>query len=123
MSWSDYLLPSSAQTSDEAAANLDRQTALFNARLAAREQDGTISDQQDASAHAFITGVKLEDQDAAAAQGFAEGWAQGWDNLKQTAKDATSALSPAIWGIVVLAGVGLFVWAGGLGIIKGVLKK
>lgn len=123
MAWSDIFLPSTAQTPEEAQANLDRQTALFNSRLAARQAAGTISDQQAADYQSFIGGVSLEDQNAAASAGFVEGLKESAGNLWSGVKDAVGSLSPAIWGIVVLAFVALFIWAGGLGIIKGILKK
>jgi hypothetical protein len=123
MAWSDIFLPSSAQTPEEAQANLDRQTALFNSRLAAREAAGTISDERDADYQRFIGGVALDDQNAAAGAGFVEGLKESTGNLWSGVKDAVGGLSPAIWGVVVLVIVGLFIYAGGLGLIRGILKK
>lgn len=124
MSWiSDIFLPNTAQTSDEATANLARQQAQFNERLAAREAAGTISDSKDSEYHAFIGGTSLVNQDAAALEGFQQGWAEGFNNLKSTAQDAIKSVSPAIWGVVVLALIGLFLYAGGLGLVRGILKR
>lgn len=123
MRWSDIFLPDTAQTSDEATANLARQQALFNERLAAREAAGTISADKDADYRAFIGGTSLADQDAAALEGFQEGWAQGFNNLKSSAGDIIKSVSPAIWGVVVIALIGLFLYAGGLGLIRGILKR
>jgi hypothetical protein len=122
-SWSDIFLPSTSQSYDEGQANLAAQQDLYRQRLAARESAGTISPSQDASYTDFISSVHLDNQNAAAAEGFTSGLSDSFNGLVTGGGSLLSKLSPSIWGIVVLAGIGLFIWAGGLGIIKGILAR
>lgn len=121
--WSDIFLPNTSQTYDEGTANLAREKELYNQRLAAREAAGTISDSKDADYHNFISSAYLDNQDAAAAEGFTSGFGDAFSGLLGKGKSALSNLSPGIWGLVALALVALFIWAGGLGLIKGILKR
>ena len=81
MAWSDFFLPSGAQTADEQQANLDRQKQQYEDALARRQAAGTISVQDLAKDQEYVTGVQLDSQNAAAAQGFVEGAQEGFQNV------------------------------------------
>lgn len=133
MAWSDIFLPSGAQTADEQQANYERQQKLLADRLAARDAAGTLSaDQQ--QFYTSNTGP-LEDQNAAAAAGFVEGAQEGLNNVLQAPGKVVGAVGSGagtlLWGVlknipwwVWLGGLGaLFVWLGGLELIRGSLAK
>ena len=131
MSWSDIFLPSSAQTPDEAAANLERERKLYNERLAAREAAGTVTPEQATTLSDYVNSVSLDNQDAAAAAGFEEGAKEGLNNVLNAPGNLIGAvgsgLSQTVWGIlknipwwIYLVGLGaLFVWMGGLTLLRG----
>src|SRR5882672_9630991 len=104
MSWSDIFLPSSAQTYDEAKANLARQKAQYQAALDRRVEEGTIAPDVAARNQAYVDNVALEDQDAAAAAGFQEGASQGFNNVKDFFSKAFGLIPWQAWviGAVVL---------------------
>ena len=134
MAWSDFFLPSGAQTADEAEANAARQKALLEERLAARQAEGTLSDDQAARYQSELM-LAMNDQNAAAWEGFKEGAAEGLNNVLNAPGKVVgavgSSLSQAVWGVlknipwwVWLVGLGaLFVWMGGLSLLRGRLAR
>src|SRR5882672_8731701 len=99
MSWSDIFLPSSAQTYDEAQANLARQKAQYQAALDRRLEEGTIAPDVAARNQAYVDNVALENQDAAAAAGFKEGLSDGLGNIKDALSKAFSLIPWQAWVI------------------------
>lgn len=134
MSWSDFFLPAGAQTSAEQAANYERQQAEFNRRLAERQAAGDLEPDQ---LERYLAGQSdpLLDQDAGAWQGAREGAAAGWNNVLNAPGRAVGAVTDAagqsLAGVLknipfwlwLAAGAALFVWMGGLGLVRGRLAK
>jgi hypothetical protein len=131
---SDIFLPDTAQTSSEQADNYARQQAEFNRRLAARQTGGDISQEQ---VDRYMSGQTdpLLSQDAAAWEGAQEGAAEGWNNVLDAPGRAVGAITDStgqalagvlknipFWLWLVAAGA-LFVWMGGLSLLKGRLAR
>lgn len=129
MSWlSDIFIPSTSQTSAEQAANYAAQQAEYQRRLQARQEAGTLP------ADYIYAGGQLEVQDQAAWEGFQEGAAEGAANvgtfltdtlpgtvnktISATVGSVFSAIPVSLW---LLAAVALFVWMGGLTVLRGKL--
>jgi len=135
MAWSDFFLPSSAQTASEQQANFDAQQAAYQAALARRQAAGTLTTQQAQNAADYAASLQLDSQDAAAAQGFVAGLGEGWNNVLNAPGKATGfigdTLSQTLGGIlknipwwVYVAGLGaLFVYMGGLALLRGRFAK
>ncbi|MFO1487956.1 MAG: hypothetical protein U1F65_05725 [Verrucomicrobiota bacterium] len=124
MSWSDFFLPSGFQTSAEAQANADKERAILAAQDSARQNAGLISLETLQRNQAAIAGAShLEsDQNAATGAGFVEGLGDGLANVKDSLTGAGPFKLIPGWVWVALI-VGLFVWAGGLSRVRGILKK
>ena len=134
MSWSDIFIPSTSQTSDEQAANYARQQAEYQRKLEARQAAGTISDEA-YNRGLELSSLTLNDQDAAAWEGAKEGAREGLNNILDFPGKATDAvgnsLTQVLWGIIKgipwwawFVGLGaLFVWMGGLTLLRGRLAK
>lgn len=128
MAWSDWFLPSTAQTADEADANYRHQQAQYAEALARRRAEQTLTDEQDAAAAQYMATWGLEDQNAAAAQGFREGLAEGAGNvagaIRGTLSGTINGIFSAIpWQVWILGAVVLFFYAGGAIWLKGRLAK
>jgi hypothetical protein len=135
MAWSDIFLPSGAQTADEGAANLDRQKQLYEAAIARRQAAGTLTADQLAADQQYEAQLQVSDQNAAAAEGFQEGAAAGLQNVLTFPGKVVGAVGDGLsttlggilknipWWIYLAAGGALFVYMGGLSLIKGRLKK
>jgi hypothetical protein len=135
MAWSDVFIPSGNQTADEQQANLDRQKALYEQRLQKRQDEGTITSQDLASRELYVSGVQLDDQNAAATEGFVEGAHDGFINVLNFPGQVTGAVGDSAgkllggilknipwWAYLAAAGA-LFVWMGGLTLLKGRLSR
>lgn len=124
MSWlSDIFLPGTAQTSDEQAANFARQEADLNARLAARENAGTISASQDASYNKFLDSLSAPDngsassghggglinQDSGTLDSFINDAAYK-QYLKNTDQDQPASVTDLILDLVILAALVAVIW-------------
>lgn len=131
MSWSDWFLPSTSQTSQEQAENYARQQAEYQAALERRMQEGTLP-----SDYAPAAGGELESQDGAAWQGAKEGAIEGAGNVvnfaTSTLPNAINTTLGATVGVLfrsipftvwLLAGVALFVYMGGFAMLRGRLSK
>lgn len=117
MAWSDFFLPSDAQTYDEAQANYERQKALLTAQ---QERLDPTSDAYRIN-EAAISG-SLEDQNAAAAAGFREGLADGAKNVKEAFTGFGLFKFVPIW-VWIVAGIVAFFWIGGATWSKGRLAR
>lgn len=113
MAWSDFFLPSGAQRADEAQANYERQQRELEAQTARRIEDNTI-DVETVRINNQLSGVPLDDQDAAAASGFSEGLQEGRANIDRAfisgVGNFLSLVPRFVW---VLGAVGLFLYLGG----------
>jgi predicted deacylase len=130
MAWSDIFLPSGAMTADEQQANLEKQKAVLAAKLEARKAAGTLTPEEEQLYYPSLS-VQLEDQNAAAAAGLAEGAKEGLNNvldapgwLTKLLGDAASKAVKGIvinipWWVWVVAAGALFIWMGGLSLLKG----
>ncbi len=133
MSWSDYFLPDSAQTSAEQQSNYERQQAELAAKVAERQAAGTITAEQ----VQFYQGNQgeLESQDAAAAAGFVEGAKEGLQNVLEAPGKAVDAVGGGLttlvggilkgvpWWLWLVAGAALFFYMGGATLLRGRLAK
>lgn len=134
MSWSDIFLPSGAQTAAEQEANYARQQQEFQDRLARREAEGSLSPEQ-TRYYTANTEDQLWVQDTAAWEGFREGAIAGLNNVLdapgKVVDVAGQGLTQVIWGILKaipwwawLAAAGaLFLWMGGLSLLRGRLAR
>ena len=138
MAWSDFFTGSNAQSADDAQANLNRLNALEAQRLAARQAAGTITPDQ---AQLYVNDANLPnsnvaaEQNAAAAEGLEEGAREGLNNVLDAPGKLVGAvgsgLSQAVGGILkniplwvyALALVALFIWMGGLTLLRGRLSR
>jgi len=136
MVWSDFF--SGGQSADDAQANLDRLNKLEAQRLAARQAASTITPEQ---AQLYVNDANLPnsnvaaDQNAAAAAGLEEGAKEGLDNVLNAPGQAVGlvgkGLSQAVGGILkniplwvyAVALVALFIWMGGLTLLRGRLAR
>jgi len=149
MSWfSDLFLPKGAPTAAEQEANYKAQQAKFAAQRAAKLEQGMITQEQYDRDMQLATDY-LPSQDYAAAVGALEGateifydpgqWAadtqEGAKIVGTAAAEAVGVTSSALWTItkqilgaipwwiwILLAG-GLFLWMGGLELLRGKLAK
>jgi hypothetical protein len=140
MSWvSDIFLPSTAQSSSDAAANLAKQQSQLNDAIAARQAAADAGDAPPISAQTMsqdqaLLQEQVDSQDAAAAAGFAEGAQEGLNNVLNAPGKLVGAVGSGagtvLWGIVKnipwwvwAAGVAaVFVWMGGLELLGFELK-
>jgi hypothetical protein len=120
-------------TEDQSAqdAHLAEQQALFNQRLQAREDAGTIDPTLDTQLHDYSNSLADDSENTAYGQGFAEGAAEGWNNVLNAPGKVVGAvgsgLSQTLWGVlknipwwIYLGGVlALFVWMGGVELLSG----
>lgn len=133
MAWSDIFIGDGSQTADEQQANYARQKAELDAKIAARQASGSLTQDQ-ADYYAGNTGG-LENQNAAAAQGFGEGLADGWNNVLNAPGKAVGFLGDTLgqalggifknlpWWAYALAAGALFFYLGGGIFLKGSLKR
>lgn len=113
MAWSDIFLPSSAQTAREQEANYALQQAEYERRLQERNAANTPPP-------SVWTYTPLENQNAAAWEGFKEGAAEGWGNVTGAIKNPFGAIPPA-W--IIIGGIGAFLYFGGGEWLKKQLTK
>lgn len=133
MSWSDWFLKSGSQTSSEQEANYARLQQLEQERLARRQAEGSIT-VEDVAYYQSNTGP-LESQNAAAWEGAKEGAAEGWQNVLNAPGQAVGAVGGSLstvlggvlknipWWLWLVAAGALFVWMGGLSLLRGRLAK
>lgn len=134
MSWlSDIFLPSGAMTSEEQQANYERLQKLEQERIAQREAIGDLR-AEDRAYYESNTGP-LENQDAAAWEGAKEGAAEGLQNVLDAPGQAVGLVGQGAgtllggvlknipWWVYVGAAAALFVWMGGLSLLRGRLVR
>lgn len=133
MSWSDIFIPAGNQTSAEQDANYARLQQQNADRLAARQAADTITAQQVAFNNSNQDSLLVQDQ--AAAAGFVEGAKQGLNNVLDAPGNLVggvgSGLSQVLggvlknipWWVYLVAAGALFVWMGGLALIRGRLAR
>jgi soluble cytochrome b562 len=102
---------------EEQQANLDAQKAEFERRLAARQAEGTITEEQVARYRAGVESVQLEDVDQAAREGFVEGAKEGLQNVLEAPGKVVGAVGSGAGTILggILKNIPL--WVYGLGIL------
>lgn len=125
MAWSDIFIPSGNQTASEQQANLDREKALFESRLKAREDAGTVTADQVANDQSYVDSVSLDSQNIAAVQGFEEGLGEGYQNVLAAPGKAVAGITGSVgevldgvfknipWWVWLLGAATLFVYLGG----------
>lgn len=144
MAWSDIFLKPSSQTADEQQANYARLQQLNAERLKQREAAGNIS-QARIDANQAAERDSLNSQDLAAGLGLVQGATEGlydpaqwWTDTKAGAQIAGEAadsaykgvwsgltaalkkiLGPIPWWVWLAAAGALFIWMGGLALLKG----
>lgn len=133
MSWSDIFIPAGNQTSAEQDANYARLQQQNADRLAARQAADTITAQQVGFNNSNQDALLVQDQ--AAAAGFIEGAKQGLNNVLDAPGNLVggvgSGLSQVLggvlknipWWVYLVAAGALFVWMGGLALIRGRLAR
>jgi len=133
MTWSDWFLPSGAQTSAEAEANYARLQSKLDRSIEARKKAGTLTTSQEDFYRA--NGGPLASQNAAAIEGAKEGLVEGWNNVLNAPGKAVGAvgdsLSQSVWGILksipwwlyLVALVAAFFYLGGGIILRRSLSK
>lgn len=134
MSWlSDIFIPSGSQTSAEQEANYARLQQLEAERIAKRQAEGTLTVQE--SDYYFSNTDPLSSQDLAAWQGAKEGAAEGLQNVLDAPGRAVGAVGGAAgsllagvlknipWWVYAGAVVALFIWMGGLNLLRGRLAR
>lgn len=120
----DWLI--GGQPEAEAEANYERLKQLERDRLAARATAGTITPEQEAR---YLANTEpLQSTDAAAAYGFAEGLGEGIQNIsggvnKTLAGTIKTIFSAIPWQVWILAAIALFIWMGGLALLRGRLTR
>jgi len=123
------------QTAQEQADNLAREQQLYRDRLAARQADNSITPEQLAADNSYVDTITLDSQDAAAAAGFGEGLQVGWQNVLNAPGKLVGGVGSNLgqvlggvlknipwWAWLVAAGA-LFVWMGGLTLLRGQLGR
>lgn len=134
MSWlTDWFV--GGMTEQEQADNLKKTQDLAAKRIAAREAAGTLTPEEESARYQSIFTQQIDGQDQAAADGFVEGAKEGLQNVLDAPGKVVGAVGDAsssmLWGIVknipwwvwVGGAVALFVWLGGLMLIRGKLAK
>jgi hypothetical protein len=133
MSFWSWLTGTTPQADQQ--AQLDYAKGQYDAALQARIDAGTITPAEVQSAQRFENSVQLEDTTAAAQQGFQEGLQQGLDNVLNAPGKVVGAVGSGagqlLWGVVKnipwwvwLGAAGmLFVWMGGLELLRGRLAR
>ena len=133
MSLLAYFTDTTSQSEQDAelAASKER----FQAALARRVADGTITPEETAQQQAYVSSVTNESENAAAAAGFAEGAKEGFNNVLNAPGKAVGAVGDSLsqlvggvlknipWWVYLVAAAALFVWLGGLTIIRGSLAR
>jgi hypothetical protein len=127
MAWSDIFIPSGSQTADEKKANYERQQAQYLARLQERQAAATITPEQ-FNQKLAATQDTLNSQDAAAVEGFQQGLQEGLGNVTGAVKGTLAGAINSIWASIpwqawAVGAVALFLWMGGLAMLKGRLKS
>jgi len=120
---------------EEQDANLERQKKLFAEALARRQAAGTIDPVKAAHEQELTDDTYNEDTDAAAWDGFKEGAGEGLNNVLNFPGEVVGAagkgssqllggvLKNIPWWVYLAAAAALFVWMGGLSLLKGRLSK
>jgi hypothetical protein len=133
MAWSDIFIGASSQSSSEQVDNYNRLQAELAKKVAERQASATLTPTQ----YAFYTAETggLEDQDAAALEGLKEGAMEGLNNVLNAPGKIVGTVGQgagqALWGVLknipwwaYAAALGaLFVWMGGLSLLRGRLAK
>lgn len=110
MSFSDWFLPSGAQTSAEAEANYARQQRELEESIARRKAEGTLSQAQE-DFYRANTGP-LDSQNAAYIEGLQEGAQEGLQNVLQAPGKAVGAVTDGAGTLLggVLKNIPLWLW-------------
>lgn len=130
MAWSDIFIRGGQQTADEQQQHYAEQQAEYQAKLAARQAEGTL--EQD---YVMADMGPLESQNQAAWEGAKEGAAEGLDNILDTPGKVVGTVGSwsgqLLWGVlknipwwawIVAAGLA-FWWLGGAVLLRGRLSK
>ena len=133
MAWSDIFIPDDKISSAEQADVYAHQQQQFQEALARRQAEGSLSNDQ---LNFYVSNTDaLQSQDAAAAEGFKEGAQEGLNNVLDApgkivglaGKGLTQVLGGVLLGIPIwlylVAGIALFVWMGGMSLLRGRLSK
>jgi len=134
MAWSDIFIPDDNISSSEQADVYAHQQQQFQEALARRQAEGSLSNDQ-VNFYVSNTTDGLQSQNDAAAEGFKEGAQEGLNNVLDApgkivglaGKGLTQVLGGVLLGIPVwlylVAGIALFVWMGGMSLLRGRLSK
>lgn len=122
----DWLVGDTAQTSGEAQANYDRQRRILADKIAARQAAGTLTPDQVAFYQS--NQGELASTDRAAALGALEGAGEGLQTaaagVNRTLAGSANLIFSAIpWQVWIIGGVLLFIWMGGMELLKGKLTR
>ena len=124
---------------EEQDAQLAAKKAAFEADIKAHEDAGTVTPERAQSLREYLAETQNEDVGAAAQAGFVEGLKEGADNVLTAPGKLVSAATQAAneaatgvvygffknlpWWIYFGAAVALFIWMGGLALLKGSFAK
>jgi hypothetical protein len=133
MAWSDIFIPDGKISSSEQADVYAHQQQQFQEALSRRQAEGSLSNDQ---VNFYVSNTDgLQSQNDAAAAGLAEGAQEGLNNVLDApgkivgiaGKGLTQVLGGVLMGIPVwlylVAGIALFVWMGGMSLLRGRLSK
>ena len=126
MAWSDYFT-GPAQSTSEAEKNLARQQAELDAKIKARQAEGTLSTEQFNYYNAGLS-TAIESPNSAYVQGFGEGLKEGLDNVTGTTRKGIAGLINSVfaaipWQLWVLGLVVGFFYIGGAGLLRRKVAK
>lgn len=120
---------------DEQDAELAKGKAAFEAALKKRQDEGTITADQAAHEQQLTDNTYNENTDAAAWDGFKQGATDGLNNVLNFPGEVVGAAgqgsSQLLWGVLknipwwvyLVAAGALFVWMGGLALLRGRLSR
>lgn len=120
MAWSDIFIPAGNQSSNDATANIERLKGLNQDSINQRNAAGALTDSEANQLRAQIDAIQPADQNAAAAQGFSEGLSAGLSNVLGAPGSLIGKIPVSLW---LIGGVALFVYLGGLEVLKGIIKR